>query len=119
MLEKYRTFIIYALLFALLFALHIYFAANNQDFLFQSVAIIISVMSLCCGVICVLLESKGEQYGYVFQTGMIASVPLCIGLGWAYNDMSVGFEMFIFPLISILIHYIITISRIGDTYGLK
>ena len=60
-------------------------------------------MSLCCGVICVLLESKGEQYGYVFQTGMIASVPLCIGLGWAYNDMSVGFEMFIFPLISIYI----------------
>lgn len=119
MLAKYQTFFIYALLFGFLFVLHIYFAANNQDFLFQSVAIIITVMSLCCGVICVLLESKDEQYDYVFKIGMIASVPLSIGLGWAYNDMSVGFEMIIFPLISILIHYITTISRIGDTYGLK
>ena len=119
MLSQYRSLIFYALLFSLFFVLHIYFAANDQDFLFQLVAIIITVMALFCGAICVLLESKVELYGHVFQVGMIASMPICAGLGWAYNDMSVGIEIIIFPLVSLLIHYMIRISLIGDTYGLK
>ena len=119
MLSQYRSLIIYALFFSLFFVLHIYFAANDQDLLFQLVATIITVMSLFCGPICVLLESKAELYSNVFQFGMIASVPICTGLGWAYNDMSVGFEIIIFPLVTLLIHYMIRISSIGDTYGLK
>ena len=119
MLSQYRSLTFYALLFSLFFVLHIYFAANDQDFLFQLVAVIITVMALFCGAICVFLETKNESYGYVFKFGMIASVPICVGLGWAYNDMSFGSQMVTFPLLSVLIHYIIRLSPIGDTYGLK
>ena len=119
MLLRYRGLIIYALLFSLLFILHIIFAANNQNALFQIVAVVITVMSLFCGLICVLFEAKNELYRYVFKFGMVASVPICMGLGWAYNDMSFGSQMVTFPLFSLLIHYVIRLSPIGDTYGLK
>ena len=72
-----------------------------------------------CGLICVFLETKNESYGYVFKFGMIASVPICVGLGWAYNDMSTGIELIIFPMVSLLIHNMIRLSPMGDTYGLK
>ena len=44
MLLRYRGLTIYALLFSLLFILHIIFAANNQNALFQIVALVITVM---------------------------------------------------------------------------
>jgi hypothetical protein len=119
MLLRYRGLTIYALLFSVLFVLHIVFAAHNQNVLFQIVAVVITAMSFFCGPICVFLEGKKELYRYVFQFGMIASVPICVGLGWAYNDMSFGSKMVIFPLFSLFIHYIIRLSPIGHTYGLK
>ena len=119
MILRYRGLTIYAMLFTLLFVLHIIFAANDQNVMFQIVAVAITAMSFFCGLICVFLETKKESYGYVFKFGMIASVPICVGLGWAYNDMSFGCQMVTFPLLSVLIHYIIWLSPIGDTYGLK
>ena len=107
------------MLFTLLFVLHIIFAANDQNVLFQIVAVAITAMSFFCGLICVFLETKNELYGYVFKFGMIASVPICVGLGWAYNDMSTGIELIIFPMVSLLIHNMIRLSPMGDTYGLK
>ena len=119
MLVRYRSLTVYALLFGSLFISHIYFAANNHDSLFQLVVFLITVMSFFCGAICALFESNSELYGFVFQFGMIASIPICIGLGWAYNDMSIGMEIVIFPLTSVLLHFIIKFSALGDTYGLK
>jgi len=119
MLLRYRSLFIYATLFSLLFVLHIIFAANNQKILFCVVAITITIMSFFCGPICVILETKNELYGDVFQFGMIASIPICIGLGWAFNDMSFGSQMVLFPWVSLLIHSITRSSPVGDTYGLK
>ena len=119
MLLRYRSLSLYALLFSVLFVLHIFFAANNLDFLFQLVAIIITIMSLFCGAVCVILEPIRENYKFVFHFGLVISVPICVGLGWAYNDMSTGIELIIFPIVSLLIHNMIRLSPVGDTYGLK
>ena len=119
MLLRYRSLSLYALLFSVLFVLHIFFAANNLDVLFRSVAIIITIMSLFCGAVCVILEPIRENYKFVFHFGLVISVPICVGLGWAYNDMSTGIELIIFPMASLLIHNMIRLSPMGDTYGLK
>lgn len=119
MLLRYRSLSLYALLFSVLFVLHIFFAANNLDFFFQLVAIIITIMSLFCGAVCVILEPTRENYKFVFHFGLVISVPICVGLGWAYNDMSTGIELIIFPIVSLLIHNMIRLSPVGDTYGLK
>ena len=119
MLPRYRSLSLYALMFSVLFVLHIFFAANNLDVLFQIVAVIITAMSLFCGLVCVIFEPKKENYKPVFQLGIIISIPICTGLGWAYNNMSAGIELIIFPLVSLLIHNMIRMSPMGDTYGLK
>ena len=119
MLLRYRSLSLYALLFSVFFVLHIFFAANNLDLFFQLVAIIITIMSVFCGAVCVIFEPKKENYKPVFQLGIIMSVPICVGLGWAHNNMSTGIELIIFPLVSLLIHNMIRLSPMGDTYGLK
>ena len=53
MILRYRGLTIYAMLFTLLFVLHIIFAANDQNVLFQIVAVAITAMSFFCGLICV------------------------------------------------------------------
>tara|TARA_Y100000768_G_C23876285_1_gene632969 strand:- start:229 stop:615 length:387 start_codon:yes stop_codon:yes gene_type:complete len=119
MLAKYLAVIYFSILFSILFVLHIVFAANDNDLMFRIVAIIITVMIFLCGPICVFFESSKERYKFSFMFGMTLSLFLSIGLGWAYNDMSMGFVMIIFPILSVVIHYIIKQSPAGDTYGLK
>jgi hypothetical protein len=87
--------------------------------MFGLVATGITVMTFLCGPICMLLESSSQRYKSVFFQGMLASIPLSIGLGWAYNEMSVGYQIVLFPIIAVIIHYLISKSRLGDTYGLK
>ena len=119
MLAKYLAVIYFCVLFSILFVLHIVFAANYNDLMFRSVAIIITVMVFLCGPICIFLESSKDRYKFSFNVGMTLSSLLSVGLGWAYNDMSMGFVMIIFPILSVLIHNIIKQSPAGDTYGLK
>tara|TARA_B100000945_G_C19975832_1_gene409772 strand:- start:23 stop:382 length:360 start_codon:yes stop_codon:yes gene_type:complete len=119
MLAKYLAAIYFCILFGILFVLHIVFSVNNNDLMFRSVVVIITIMIFFCGPICVFFESSNERYKFSFMLGMILSSFLSIGLGWAYNDMSIGIEMIIFPILSAVIHYIIKQSSAGDTYGLK
>ena len=119
MLAKYLAVIYFCVLFSILFVLHIVFAANDNHLMFRSVAIIITVIVFLCGPICIFLESSKDRYKFSFNVGMTLSSLLSVGLGWAYNDMSMGFVMIIFPIFSVLIHYIIKQSPAGDTYGLK
>ena len=51
-----RTFGIYAGLYITLFVLHIVFAANNLDILFQIVAFILVAMTFLCGPVLWLIE---------------------------------------------------------------
>lgn len=119
MLAKYLAAIYFCILFSILFVLHIVFAANDNDLMFRSVAVIITIMIFFCGPICVCFESSKDRYKFSFMLGMILSSFFSIGLGWAYNDMSMGIIMIIFPILSVMIHYIIKQSPVGDTYGLK
>ena len=119
MFSQIRTLVIYSMIFMLLFVLHIIFAANDYHLLFRIIALLITVMTFFSGPICVLIEPSKQRYRTIYIQGLLMSIPLSIGLGWAYSDMSVGSEMILFPLITIVIHGTIKQSTIGHTYGLK
>ncbi len=119
MFTQIRTLVIYSTIFMLLFVLHIVFAANDYHLLFRVVALLITVMTFFSGPICMFIEPIQERYKMIYVQGLLISIPLSIGLGWAYSDMSVGLEMILFPLITIIIHGTIKQSTIGHTYGLK
>ena len=119
MLAKYLAVIYFCFLFSILFVLHIVFSIIYNVLMFMSVVVIITIMIFFCGPICVFFESSNERYKFSFNVGMTLSSLLSVGLGWAYNDMSMGIIMIIFPILSVLIHSIIKQSPVGDTYGLK
>ena len=83
-----RALGIYAGLYLGLFVLHIVFAANDIDILFQIVAFILVAMTFLCGPalwsIHSILDShqmNSAVYGY------LVSLPLSIGIAYAYTDM--------------------------------
>ena len=83
-----RALGIYAGLYLGLFVLHIVFAANDLDILFQIVAFILVAMTFLCGPalwsIHSILDShqmNSAVYGY------LTSLPLSIGIAYAYTDM--------------------------------
>ena len=87
-----RALGIYAGLYLGLFVLHIVFAANDLDILFQIVAFILVAMTFLCGPalwsIHSILDShqmNSAVYGY------LVSLPLSIGIAYAYTDMHLEF----------------------------
>jgi hypothetical protein len=83
-----RALGIYAGLYITLFVLHIVFAANNLDILFQVIAFILVAMTFLCGPalwsINSILDSQqinSAVYGYAI------SLPLSVGIAYAYTDM--------------------------------
>ena len=117
--QDLQSIFIYGAIFSLLFVLHIVFAANDLDFLFRLVAIMLSGMIFFCGPCMVFLEKSKVRYSLVYNIGIIVSCPLSIGLGWAYGGMSTSVYIGLFPLVTLIIHYLIRKSYIGHTYGLK
>ena len=117
--QDLQSIFIYGAIFCLLFVLHIVFAANNLDFLFHLVAIMLSGIIFFCGPCLVFLEKSNVRYSLVYNIGIIVSCPLSIGLGWAYSGMSTSVYIGLFPLVTLIIHYLIKKSYIGHTYGLK
>ena len=95
--QDLRSIFIYGVIFSLLFALHIVFAATNLEFLFRTVALMLSGMIFFCGPCLVYLEKSRIKYSSVFNLGMIISCPLSIGLGWAYGEMTASIIMVLFP----------------------
>ncbi|DAC29204.1 MAG TPA: hypothetical protein HA327_05535 [Candidatus Poseidoniaceae archaeon] len=119
MIYQFRAVIIYGIIFSSLFMLHILFAANDLEGLFRVVVLLIAIMTFFSGPICVVIEPVKEQYKSTYFHGLILSMPLSTGLGWAYGDRSAGLEMILFPVITLVIHIAIRQSSIGLTYGLK
>ena len=114
-----QSIFIYGVIFALLFVLHIIFAAADLEILFRLVALTLSAMVFFCGLCLVYLEKSKIKYSSTYNLGMTVSCPLSIGLGWAYGGMTTSIMMVLFPLLTIIVHYIIRKSFIGHTYGLK
>ncbi|MBT4921181.1 MAG: hypothetical protein HON10_07300 [Euryarchaeota archaeon] len=114
-----QSIFIYGVIFALLFVLHIIFAAADLEILFRLVALTLSAMVFFCGLCLVYLEKSKVRYSSVYYIGMIVSCPLSIGLGWAYGGMSTSISMVLFPVITLIIHYTIKKIFFDRTYGLK
>ncbi len=70
--------------YVLLFVLHIVFAANDLDYLFRIVAILLVAMTFFCAPLLWLIDSTMKQS---LRIGYIASVPLSIGIAYAYTNM--------------------------------
>ena len=102
-----QSIFIYGVIFALLFVLHIIFAAADLEILFRLVALTLSAMVFFCGLCLVYLEKSKVRYSSVYYIGMIVSCPMSIGLGWAYGGMTTSIMMVLFPLLTIIVHYII------------
>ena len=116
MFTQIRTLVIYSIIFILLFVLHIVFAANDYHLLFRIIALLITVMTFS-GPICVLIEPSKQRYRTIYIQGLLMSIPLSIGLGWAYSDMSVGSEMILFPLITLVFMASLNKAQLGTPMG--
>ena len=83
-----RALGIYGSLYIGLFILHIVFAANDFEALFQIVATILVAMTFLCGPALWLIESvlNSKQINSAVH-GHVLSLPLSVGIAYAYTDM--------------------------------
>ena len=79
-----KAILVFSSTYVLLFVLHIVFAANDLDDLFRIVAVLLVAMTFFCAPILWLIDSTMKQS---LRIGYIASIPLSIGIAYAYTDM--------------------------------
>ena len=79
-----KAILVFSSIYVLLFILHIVFAANDLDHLFRIVAILLVAMTFFCAPILWLIDSTMK---HSLRTGYIASIPLSIGIAYAYTIM--------------------------------
>ncbi|MAE79916.1 MAG: hypothetical protein CL967_09185 [Euryarchaeota archaeon] len=79
-----------AFLYAVLFAGHIFTAAQNYERAFQVVAGLITVMTFSVAIWIQIIGkfSEIEQKIRANTTGFIFGLPLSVGLSWAYSEQS-------------------------------
>jgi len=79
-----------AFLYAVLFAGHIFTAAQNYERAFQVVAGLITVMTFSVAIWIQIIGkfSVIEQKIRANTTGFIFGLPLSVGLSWAYSEQS-------------------------------
>jgi len=77
-------------LFAVFFGLHIVFASLDLELAFRLIALLITGQILLFGPVSVLLEGSSSrlQRRTTNQIGALLSLPLCVGLAWAYAGMA-------------------------------
>ena len=79
-----KAILVFSSTYVLLFALHIVFAASDLEHLFRIVAALLIAMTFFCAPFLWLIDSTMKQS---LRIGYIASVPLSIGIAYAYTDM--------------------------------
>ena len=79
-----KAILVFSSTYVLLFILHIVFAANDLEFLFRIVAVLLVAMTFFCAPLLWLIDSSMKQS---LRIGYIASIPLSIGIAYAYTDM--------------------------------
>ena len=79
-----KAILVFSSTYVLLFALHIVFAANDLKHLFQIVAVLLVVMTFFCAPLVWLIDSTMK---HSLRIGYIASIPLSIGIAYAYTNM--------------------------------
>ena len=100
--EVRRTVLLSAGIYAALFIAHIIAAANDADILFRIIATVITLQTLFLGgtFLLFLVDSSRTARGEAFRIGSLISLPLSIGLGWAYAGMQWSSMILIFPFIA-------------------
>lgn len=102
--------VVSGLLYGFLFAFHIWLAIKGYMGVFRVIAWIITIHTLAVGPSIILLGKVKELDGRVLanRIGVWISLPLCVGLGWAYAGMAYDFTWIIwFMAIAILVHYLV------------
>ncbi|CAI8399855.1 MAG: Uncharacterised protein [Candidatus Poseidoniaceae archaeon] len=79
-----KAILVFSSAYVLLFVLHIVFAANDLENLFHIVAVLLAAMTFFCAPFLWLIDSTMKQS---LQIGYIVSIPLSIGIAYAYTNM--------------------------------
>ena len=79
-----KAILVFSSTYILFFVLHIVFAANDLDSLFRIVAILLVAMTFFCAPLLWLIDSTMKQS---VPIGYITSIPLSIGIAYAYTNM--------------------------------
>ena len=105
-----RGVIISASIYIALFVGHIFAAANDYDLLFSLIAIAITLHTIFCGLVIILLSRLKSTEGKLFanKIGYIISIPLTIGLSRAYSGMEISNTVFVWILLVLISHYLVS-----------
>lgn len=78
-----------AALFAVAFLLHIWFAANDWELMFQLVAIDLFILSHATGPCIIIIGGQTNDVARktAMSLGLMISLPLTIGYWWGVNQM--------------------------------
>ena len=78
-----------AVIYTSLFVAHIVAAANGMTLLFRAIAVSITLMTFLMGpLVCFLSQCADDLNNLAYQIGFSASVPLSVGLAYAYADQT-------------------------------
>ena len=107
--EVRRAVLFSAGIYATLFVAHILAAANDADVLFRSIATMITIQTFFLGgtFLFFLIHSDQSIRRDAFQIGALISLPLSVGLGWAYAGMQWNPMILVFPLVTIVTHFLL------------
>ena len=84
-----RSLIVFSSAYLTLFVFHIVFAANDLDALFRMVATILVAMTFLCGPVLWLIAIPQNEEAFVTgRIGFFVSLPLSLGIAYAYTDMN-------------------------------
>ncbi len=75
--------LVFCLVYATGFVLHIVFAMYDLWVLFNIDAFLLVVMTYFCGPILIVKDTTTKN----FQRGYLLSIPLAVGIAYAYTDM--------------------------------
>ena len=102
-----------AVIYASLFVGHIVAAANGLTLLFRAIAVGITLMTFLMGPIVWFLSQRGDDSNNLaYQIGFWASVPLSVGLAYAYADQTFDATYSIgFLAATVLTHWLALRSR--------
>ena len=105
-----RGIIISASVYIVLFVGHIFAAANDFDLLFSLIAIAITLHTIFCGLIIIILSRlrSTEEKFFANKIGYVISIPLTIGLSRAYSGMEINNTVFAWLLLVLISHYLVS-----------
>ena len=105
-----RGIIISASVYIVLFVGHIFAAANDYDLLFSLIAIAITLHTIFCGLVIIILSrlKSIEEKFFANKIGYVISIPLTIGLSRAYSGMEINNTVFAWLLLVLITHYLVS-----------